>query len=117
MPVSFDTFHHAGRQQVLRRGAIKDLFFWIGDIWETRACTHVKADGRLFYIDVKIVRCMRQFSLTENKAGAGTISNMNHVVAIRLFGKNVSVPSPFDVVFHKGSNCLPSLLHRVALCN
>jgi hypothetical protein len=55
MPVSFDTFYNARRQQVLRRGAIKDPFFRIGEICETCACTHIEAHGRLFHIDVKIV--------------------------------------------------------------
>jgi hypothetical protein len=55
MPVRFDTLDYTRRKLVLRRSAIEHPFFWIGEIRETHACTHIEADCRLFYIDVKIV--------------------------------------------------------------
>jgi len=55
MAVSCDTFNDARRQQVLRRGAIKDPIFFVGEIGEAGAFAHVEANGGLFYIDVKIV--------------------------------------------------------------
>ena len=48
MAVSYDTFHDAGRQQVSRRGAIKDPICLIGEIGETCAFAHVEANGGLF---------------------------------------------------------------------
>jgi hypothetical protein len=53
--VSRDTFDDAGRQQVLRRGAIKDPIVFVCEIGETCAFAHVQANGRFFDIDVKIV--------------------------------------------------------------
>jgi hypothetical protein len=71
MAVSCDTFNDARRQQVLRRGAIKDPIFFVGEIGEAGAFAHVEANGGLFYIDVKIVFFHRDnFPGLSHEAGA-----------------------------------------------
>src|SRR5437899_5348173 len=55
MAVSCDAFHNAGRQKILRRSAIKDPIFSIGQIWETFVFAYIEANGGLFYIDIEII--------------------------------------------------------------
>ena len=55
MTVRFDTFHHAGWQQVLFRSPTKDPIAGVGKIRKARTLPHIETYAWLLFVYVEIV--------------------------------------------------------------